>query len=275
MRPNNVTFVGVLSACAHSGLVDDGRRYWSTMQNLGVKPSMENYGCMVDLLCRSGLLDDAYSFVIGMPVSPNSVIWRTLLVACKSSNRIDIAESASKRLLELEPHNPENYVLLSNLYASNSEWDRVSYLRKKMKDSNVTAVAGCSSIEINGYLHEFVVSDDSHPEIKEIRLVLREIADRVRRAGHKPWTAAVLHDIGEEEKEVALCEHSERLAIAYGLLKTKSPHVIRVVKNLRFCLDCHEVAKIISKSYNREIIVRDRVRFHKFMGGSCSCKDFW
>ena len=144
-----------------------------------------------------------------------------------------------------------------------------------MKDSNVTAVAGCSSIEINGYLHEFVVSDDSHPEIKEIRLVLREIADRVRRAGHKPWTAAVLHDVGEEEKEVALCEHSERLAIAYGLLKTKAPHVIRVVKNLRFCLDCHEVAKIISKSYNREIIVRDRVRFHKFMGGSCSCKDFW
>lgn len=89
---------------------------------------MENYGCMVDLLCRSGLLDDAYSFVIGMPVSPNSVIWRTLLVACKSSNRIDIAESATKRLLELEPHNPENYVLLSNLYASNSQWDRVSYL---------------------------------------------------------------------------------------------------------------------------------------------------
>ncbi|CAL4946873.1 unnamed protein product [Urochloa decumbens] len=275
VRPNNVTFIGVLSACAHSGLVDDGRRYWSTMQNLGITPSMENYGCMVDLLCRSGLLDDAYSFVIGMPISPNSVIWRTLLVASKSSNRIDIVESASKKLLELEPLNPENYVLLSNLYAANSQWDRVSYMRKKMKDNNVTAVAGCSSIEINGHLHKFVVSDDSHPEIKEIRLVLREIADRVCRAGHKPWTAAVLHDVGEEEKEVALCEHSERLAIAYGLLKTKAPHVIRVVKNLRFCPDCHEVAKIISKSYNREIIVRDRVRFHKFKGGSCSCKDFW
>ncbi|CAO1946367.1 unnamed protein product [Urochloa humidicola] len=275
VKPNNVTFIGVLSACAHSGLVDDGRRYWSTMLNLGITPSMENYGCMVDLLCRSGLLDDAYSFVTGMPISPNSVIWRTLLVASKSSNRIDIVESASKKLLELEPLNPENYVLLSNLYASNSQWDRVSYMRKKMKDNNVTVVAGCSSIEVNGCLHKFVVSDDSHPEIKEIRLVLREIAERVRRAGHKPSTAAVLHDVGEEEKEVALCEHSERLAIAYGLLKTKAPHVIRVVKNLRFCPDCHEVAKIISKSYNREIIVRDRVRFHKFKGGGCSCKDFW
>ncbi|GJM92778.1 hypothetical protein PR202_ga09274 [Eleusine coracana subsp. coracana] len=275
VRPNNVTFIGVLSACAHSGLVDDGRRYWSTMQNLGIKPSMENYGCMVDLLCRSGLLDDAYSFITGMPISPNSVIWRTLLAASKSSNRIDIVESASKRLLELEPFNPENYVLLSNLYASSAQWDQVSYMRKKMKENNVTVVAGCSSIEINGHLHKFVVGDDSHPEIKEIRLVLREIADWVRRAGHKPWIAAVLHDVGEEEKEVALCEHSERLAIAYGLLKTDAPYVIRVVKNLRFCPDCHEVAKIVSKSYNREIIVRDRVRFHRFTRGCCSCKDFW
>ncbi|KAG8055006.1 hypothetical protein GUJ93_ZPchr0001g32815 [Zizania palustris] len=275
VRPNNVTFIGVLSACAHSGLVNDGRRHWFTMQELGIKPSMENYGCMVDLFCRSSLLDEAYKFVSSMAVRPNSVIWRTLLVASKNSNRFDIVESASKRLLELEPHNPENYILLSNLYASNSQWDRAIYTRKKMKENNVSVVAGCSSIEINGYLHKFVVSDDSHPEIKEIRLLLREIADHVVRAGHKPWTAAVLHDVGEEEKEVALCEHSERLAIAYGLLKTKSPHVIRVVKNLRFCPDCHEVAKIVSKSYKREIIVRDRVRFHRFVEGSCSCKDFW
>ncbi|TVU36586.1 hypothetical protein EJB05_18524, partial [Eragrostis curvula] len=222
VKPNNVTFIGVLSACAHSGLVDDGRRYWSTMQDLGIKPLMENYGCMVDLLCRSGLLDDAYSFVTGMPIAPNSIIWRTLLVASKSSNRTEIVESASKKLLELEPLNPENYVLLSNLYASSSQWERVSYMRKKMRDNNVTVVAGCSSIEINGYLHKFVVSDDSHPEIKEIRLVLREIADRVRRAGHKPWTAAVLHDVGEEEKEVALCEHSERDLVRPVTLKTMS-----------------------------------------------------
>uniref|UniRef100_A0ACD5W065 Uncharacterized protein n=3 Tax=Avena sativa TaxID=4498 RepID=A0ACD5W065_AVESA len=275
VRPNNVTFIGVLSACAHNGLVDDGRRYWSTMQEMGIKASLENYGCMVDLLCRSGLLGEAYSFVTDMPILPNSVIWRNLLVASKSSNRIDIVELASKKLFELEPQNSENYVLLSNLYASNSQWDRVRYMRKMMKDNNVTVVAGCSSVEINGHMHKFVVSDGSHPEIKEIRLVLREIADRVLRAGHKPWTEAVLHDVGEEEKEVALCEHSERLAIAYGLLKTKAPHVIRVVKNLRFCPDCHEVTKIISKSYDREIIVRDRVRFHRFIGGSCSCKDFW
>ncbi|XP_073009102.1 pentatricopeptide repeat-containing protein At2g02980, chloroplastic-like [Typha latifolia] len=275
VKPNHVTFIGVLSACAHGGLVDDGRQFWSTMQELGLEPLMEHYGCMVDLLCRSGLLDEAYSFVASMPILPNSIIWRTLLVACKNSRHLDKVEAVAERLLELEPLNAENYVLLSNLYASSSQWDKVSYMRKKMKDHGCKVVPGCSSIEIDGFLHKFVVSDDLHPEIKNIREVLRDVAERVRLAGHKPRTSAVLHDVGEEEKEGALCEHSERLAIAYGLLKTKAPHVIRVVKNLRFCGDCHEVMKIISEAYDREIIVRDRIRFHRFAKGTCSCKDFW
>ncbi|XP_008792484.2 pentatricopeptide repeat-containing protein At2g02980, chloroplastic-like [Phoenix dactylifera] len=275
VRPNHVTFIGVLSACAHSGLVSDGRRFWSIMHELGIEPMMEHYGCMVDLLCRSGLFEEAYSFVNTMPIMPNSVIWRTLLVGCKSNGSLDKAELVAKQLLELEPLSAENYVLVSNLYASSSQWEKVSYMRKKMKDNGVKVVPGCSSIEVDGFLHEFVVGDESHPEIKEIRKVLREITERVRLAGHEPWTSAVLHDVGEEEKEVALCEHSERLAIAFGLLKTKAPVPIRVVKNLRVCSDCHEVTKIISKAYNREIIVRDRVRFHRFVNGVCSCNDFW
>ncbi|CAL9130650.1 unnamed protein product [Musa acuminata var. zebrina] len=275
VKPNHVTFIGVLSACAHSGLVSDGRRYWSTMQELGVAPLMEHYGCMVDLLCRAGRLEEAYTFVNGMPIMPNSVIWRTLLVGCKNSRTFDEAETAAEQLLQLEPLNAENYVLLSNLYASRCQWDKVSCMRKKMKDHGVKVVPGCSSTEIDGFVHEFTVGDDTHPEIREIREMLRDIAERVRRAGHEPWTSAVLHDVVEEEKESALCEHSERLAIAYGMLKTEAPVVVRVVKNLRVCGDCHEVTKIISKIYDREIIVRDRVRFHRFVNGSCSCSDFW
>lgn len=275
VRPNHVTFVGVLSACAHSGLVSDGQRFWSIMHELRVEPMMEHYGCMVDLLCRADLFEEAYSFVDAMPLMPNSIIWRTLLVGCKSNGSLDKAEIIAEKLLELEPLNAENYVLLSNLYASSSQWEKVSYMRKKMKDNGVKVVPGCSSIEVDGFLHEFVVGDESHPEMKEIRKVLREITERVQLAGHAPWTSAVLHDVGEEEKEIALCEHSERLAIAFGLLKTKAPVPIRVVKNLRVCSDCHEVTKIISKAYDREIIVRDRVRFHQFVNGTCSCNDFW
>lgn len=275
MKPNHVTFIGVLSACAHSGLVTEGRRFWSTMRQLGIEPTMEHYGCMVDLLCRTGHFEEAYSFVSTMPIPPNSVIWRTLLVGCKNSRSLDKGEIIAKHLLELEPLNAENFVLLSNLYASNSQWEKVSHMRKKMKDSGVKAVPGLSSIEIDGFVHEFAAGDESHAEIKEIREVLRDISERVRRSGHVPWTSSVLHDVGQEEKEVALCEHSERLAIAFGMLKIKSPAVIRVVKNLRVCGDCHEVTKIISNLYDREIIVRDRVRFHRFVGGSCSCNDFW
>ncbi|RZC75977.1 hypothetical protein C5167_000179 [Papaver somniferum] len=223
VKPNHVSFIRVLSACAHSGLVLEGQRYWSSMLECGIEPIMEHYG----------------------------------------------------RLLELELLNPENYMLLSNLYAATSQWGKVSLVRKKMKENGIRAIPGCSSIEIDGFVHEVVVSDRSHPDANEIRLVLRDMADRVRSVGHDPWTSAVLHNVDDEEKQSSLCEHSERLAIAYGLLKAKSPTVIRVVKNLRVCVDCHEVTKIISKVYMREIIVRDRVGFHRFLDGACSCKDYW
>ncbi|KAK9143202.1 hypothetical protein Syun_012602 [Stephania yunnanensis] len=275
VRPNQVTFIGVLSACAHGGLVVDGRRHWSMMLEVGIEPSMEHYGCVVDLLCRAGLIDDAYCFVEAMPILPNAVIWRTLLVGCWKKGVLDRGEIAAENLLELEPLNAENYLLISNLYASNSIWKKVMEIRKKMKENGMRAIPGCSSIEIDGFVHEFVVGDRSHPEIKDIREILREMSNSVRDAGHDPWTSNILHDVGEDEKESALCEHSERLAIAFGLLKTKAPVIIRVVKNLRVCGDCHEVTKVISKVYEREIIVRDRVRFHRFIDGTCSCKDYW
>ncbi|KAK1278136.1 Pentatricopeptide repeat-containing protein [Acorus gramineus] len=275
VKPNKVTFIGLLLACAYSGLISEGRRFWSSMRELGVDPAMEHYGCMVDLLCRAGLTEEAYKFVKTMHISPNSVIWRTLLVGCRKNKILDIGEIVAEQLLELEPLNAENYVLLSNMYASCSQWEKVSLMRKKMKENDIKVFPGCSSIEIDGFVHKFVMGDCSHPEIKDIRMMLNDMNKRVQLAGHKPSTSAVLHDVGEEEKENALCEHSERLAIALGLLKTKPPTVIRVVKNLRACVDCHEITKIISEVYDREIIVRDRVRFHRFVKGSCSCKDYW
>ncbi|XP_034693070.1 pentatricopeptide repeat-containing protein At4g21065-like, partial [Vitis riparia] len=275
VKPNHVTFIGVLSACAHSGLVSEGWRYWSSMLEFGIVPSMELYGCMVDLLCRASLVEDACTLVETMPISPNPVIWRTLLVGCKKSKNLDKSEIVAQRLLELEPHNAENYILLSNLYASMSQWEKMSQVRKKMKGMGIKAVPGCSSIEVDGLVHEFVMGDWSHPEAMEVREILRDISKRVHAVGHQPGISDVLHNVVDEEKENALCEHSERLAIAYGLLKTKRPMAIRIVKNLRVCGDCHEVTKIISAEYRREIIVRDRVRFHKFVNGSCSCRDFW
>ncbi|CAM8960901.1 unnamed protein product [Rhodiola kirilowii] len=275
VKPNQITFIGVLLACAHCGLVSDGRKYWSRMMDYKIEPSMELYGCMVDLLCRTGILDEAYALVETMHITPNPVIWRTLLGGCKKRGNLDLGETVSRKLLEGEPNNAENYILLAGLYASASQWEKVKLVRKDMQDRGLKPVPGRSSIEVSGFVHEFVMGDWSHPEARRINEVLLDIANRVTRAGHDPLTSFVLQNVGEGEKATALCEHSERLAIAYGLLKTKAPVTIRVVKNLRVCGDCHEVTKIISKLYNRVIVVRDRVRFHKFSGGNCSCNDFW
>lgn len=275
VKPNHVTYIGVLSACAHGGLVSMGQKHWSTMLWHGIEPSMEHYGCMVDLFCRTNLIEEAHNFIETMPISPNPVIWRTLLVGCKKNKILDKGQVAASHLLELEPFNAENYILLSGLYASCSKWEEMSRTRREMKEIGIKAVPGCSSIEINGLVHEFVMGDQAHPESKEIREVLRDIAKRVHGVGHKPGVSAVLHNVGDEDKKSDLCEHSERLAIAFGMLKTRAPVVIRVVKNLRVCQDCHEVTKIVSRLYEREIMVRDRVRFHRFVNGACSCKDFW
>ncbi|XP_075517793.1 pentatricopeptide repeat-containing protein At2g02980, chloroplastic-like [Primulina tabacum] len=275
VEPNNVTLIGVLSACAHGGLISEGKKFWSGMLESGIDPSMEHYGSMVDLLCRTNQIAEVYEFIESMPIAPNPAIWRTVLVCCKNNKMMDYVEIAAERLLELEPLNAENYILLSRLYASCSDWAKMSGVRRQMKDRGIKAVPGCSSIEIEGHVHEFVMGKWSHPEAKDIREVLLEVSERVFEFGHHPWIAAILQNVGDAEKQEALWEHSERLAIAYGLLKTKGPVVIRIVKNLRVCVDCHEVTKTISRLYDREIVVRDRVRFHKFVDGACSCRDFW
>ncbi|KAL0555146.1 hypothetical protein IC582_009085 [Cucumis melo] len=275
VMPDHVTFLAVLSACAHGGLVSRGRRFWSLMLEFGIEPSVEHYGCKVDLLCRSGLVEEAYRITTTMKIPPNAATWRSLLMGCKKKKLLNLGEIIARYLLELEPLNAENYIMISNLYSSLSQWEKMSELRKVMKEKCIKPVPGCSSIEVDGVVHEFVMGDQSHPEVKVLREFMKEMSMRVRDSGYRPSISDVLHKVVDEEKECALSEHSERFAIAYGLLKTRAPVVIRVVKNLRVCVDCHEVIKIISKLYEREIIVRDRVRFHKFIKGTCSCKDFW
>ncbi|KAK9938770.1 hypothetical protein M0R45_015491 [Rubus argutus] len=119
------------------------------------------------------------------------------------------------------------------------------------------------------------MGDISHPQLDKIYSMIRELRTKMKLAGYKPKTDLVLHNMDEEEKEDALSVHSEKLAIAFGLISTSPGTTIRIVKNLRVCNDCHEATKIISKIVEREIIVRDRSRFHHFKYGKCSCNDYW
>lgn len=274
--PTEITLVGVLYACSHCGMVKEGFDYFNAMkQNCGIVPKIEHYGCMVDLLGRAGKVREAYDFIQKMPLQPNAVIWRTLLGSCSIHGYLALAETARSKLLELDPKHSGDYVLLSNLYASEQRWTDVHHLRAKMVKEGVRKNPGFSIVELRNRVYEFVMGDRSHPQDKEIYEMLKEITKLLRLEGYVPHTANVLADIQEEEKETALTYHSEKIAIAFMLINAFPGSPITVIKNLRLCADCHLAIKLISKIYGREIVVRDRSRFHHFKHGSCSCRDYW
>ncbi|CAM0907241.1 unnamed protein product [Alopecurus aequalis] len=271
--PDEVTFVGVLLACSHGGSVEAGREHFNMISNkYGIRLILEHYACMVDLLARSGHLQEAHKLITEMPMKPDAVIWRALLGGCRLRKNVQMAETV---ITEMEATCSGDHVLLSNLYAAVGRWNGVEDVRRTMRSKGIEKIPGCSSIEMDGSIHEFISGDKSHPSYDDIHAKLIEIGGRMRQQGHVRETAEVFYDIEDEEKEQALGHHSEKLAIAFGLIGGPPDATIRVVKNLRFCMDCHKFAKLVSKIYHREIVVRDRARFHHFRGGTCSCNDFW
>ncbi|KAF8390504.1 hypothetical protein HHK36_025031 [Tetracentron sinense] len=276
IEPNDVTFIGVLSACSHTGLVDDGRNFFVSMTiEFGIEPRIEHYGCMVDILGRAGMIEEAYQFIKNMPIKPNAIIWRTLLASCRVHKNIEIAEESLQHLVRLEPTHSGDYILLSNTYASLGRWEDALRVRSQMKEKGIKKTPGCSLIELDGVIHEFFAEDNSHPHLKEIYNATENMMKRIKSAGYVPNTAEARLDAEEDDKEASVSHHSEKLAIAFGLIRTSPGITIRISKNLRVCTDCHTATKMISKVFNREIVVRDRNRFHHFKEGSCSCNDFW
>ncbi|KAG2395838.1 Pentatricopeptide repeat-containing protein [Vigna angularis] len=274
--PTEITFVGVLYACSHCGMLDEGFNYFRRMkEEYGIMPRIEHYGCVVDLLSRAGLVKQAYEYIQNMPVQPNAVIWRTLLAACTKHGYLDLGEIARSHILKLEPKHSGDYVLLSNLYASERRWTDVQVVRRSMLKDGVKKTPGYSLVELGNRVYEFTMGDRSHPQSRDVYALLEKITELLKLEGYVPLTANVLADIEEEEKEQALSYHSEKVAIAFMLLNTAPGTPIRVVKNLRVCADCHLAIKLISKIYDREIVIRDGSRFHHFKGGACSCKDYW
>ncbi|XP_074341678.1 pentatricopeptide repeat-containing protein At5g66520-like [Apium graveolens] len=276
VEPDYITFVSILSACAHSGLVEEGQYYFRYMTEFyGIEPGKEHFGCMVDLLGRAGKLEEAKKIVNEMPVAPDVGVLGALLGACRIHGNIELGEEIGRKVIELEPQNSGRYVLLANLYANAGRWEDVANVRKLMNDRGVKKAPGFSLIELEGVVNEFIAGGRAHPETREIYAKVDEMLNCIRTIGYVPDTDAVLHDMNEEEKENPLFYHSEKLAIAFGLLKSKPGEIIRITKNLRVCKDCHQASKLISKLFEREIIVRDRSRFHHFQGGECSCNDYW
>ncbi|XP_077227843.1 tetratricopeptide repeat (TPR)-like superfamily protein [Tasmannia lanceolata] len=274
--PDEVVFLAILTACSHSGLVDQGLCFFNSMRfDYLIEPNVKHYTCIVDLFGRAGQLEEALKFIERMPIEPDFVIWGALFCACSSHKNIQMAEFASERLLQLEPKHPGSYVFLSNIYAGAKRWEDVERVRIAMKDRQIEKPQGWSFIEVGGQIHSFLAGDHSHPRREEIYRKLEELKVRSRAEGYMPDIGWVLHNIEEEEKEDALGSHSEKLALAFGLIGTPSGTAIRIVKNLRICRDCHSMMKCASKISGREIVLRDIKRFHHFRDGACTCGDYW
>ncbi|KAL6630503.1 hypothetical protein ACP70R_002638 [Stipagrostis hirtigluma subsp. patula] len=277
IRPNEITFVSVLSACSYAGLVEEAKRYFEMMTDeYKIEPVVDHYGCMIDMFVRLGRLEDAFSFIKRTGFEPNEAIWSSLVAGCRSHGNMELAFYAADKLLELRPKGVETYVLLLNMYISTGRWHDVARVRKLMKQEDLGILRDRSWITIKDKVYFFRANDRTHERSAELYQLLENLLDKAKTFGYEPYQNAELSDSEDDEKPDAgsLKHHSERLAVALGLLETPPGAAVRVTKNITMCRDCHSSIKFFSLLANREIVVRDSKRLHKFKDGRCSCGDF-
>lgn len=276
ITPDYITFIGLLFACSHAGLIEEAQSYFDSMRTVyGIRPGPEHYACMIDLFGRSGDFLKAEELLNQMEVEPDATVWKAILAASRKHGNFENGERAAKTLMELEPNNAVPYVLLSNMYSAAGRQDEAANVRRLMKSRNISKEPGCSWVEEKGKVHSFMSEDRRHPRMVEIYSKVDEMMLFIKEAGYLPDMSFALHDLDKEGKEFGLAYHSEKLAVAFGLLVVPSGAPIRIIKNLRVCGDCHTAMKYISRVYLRHIILRDSNCFHHFRDGNCSCGDYW
>ncbi|CAL9107979.1 unnamed protein product [Musa acuminata var. zebrina] len=255
LKPDHATFASLLSAFSHSGLVEEGRHWFNLMrQEYRIDPSDKHYVCMVDLLARAGHVEEACELIQSMPDEPGVAVWVALLSGCHNHKKLELGQYAAGKVLELCPDDSGIYSLVSNVFAMAKNWDKVVEVRRRMKNMGTRKVPGYSLVEVGGKLHAFRMEDRSHPQYERIMDLLKRLDFEMRKLGYKPKTEFVFHDLDEDVKERMLGNHSEKLAIAFGLLTTSPGTRIVIIKNLRICGDCHDTIKCISEIVNREIV---------------------
>ncbi|WOH02264.1 hypothetical protein DCAR_0521653 [Daucus carota subsp. sativus] len=276
IQPSPVSFVSVLGACSHEGLLEEGKNLFESMErDHGVYPSVKHYACLVDLLGRANRLDEAAKVIEDMQIEPGPTVWGSLLGSCRIHCNVELAESASRRLFEIEPENFGNYSLMAEIYAQAEMWTEVKRIKNLIEARGIQKLTGCSWIEVEKGIYSFISADELNPKNEVVLALLMKLLTEIKKMGYVPHTKVVLYDTSEEKKESNLLGHSEKLALAFGLMNSNEGETIRITKNLRLCEDCHLVTKFISKFLDREILVRDVNRIHRFRDGVCSCGDYW
>ncbi|KVI00821.1 Pentatricopeptide repeat-containing protein [Cynara cardunculus var. scolymus] len=276
LQPDSVSFLGILTACSHRGLVEQGLAHFKSMtQRHRLTIKREHYTSMVDLLCRCGQFGEAERLMNEMPFEPDEIMLSSVMRSCRVHKNQDFAKMAADALFRMEIlRDAAPYVNMSNIYAEAGQWEDVSKVKKAMKDRGVKKVTAYSWVEVNHHVHVFTANDRTHPQIEDIRMKIDVLGRKMEEEGYKPDTSVILQNVNEEVKVESLKYHSERLAIAFALMRAPEGSPIVVMKNLRACVDCHAAIKVISKIVGRDIVVRDSSRFHRFRNGCCSCGDY-
>ncbi|KAG9459167.1 hypothetical protein H6P81_003675 [Aristolochia fimbriata] len=274
IKPNGSTFVSIINACSHAGLVTEGIKCFNLMtEEFSIDPETKHFACVVDMLGRAGHLEEAYQFIKQMPVAPDAVIWGALLASCKVHNNLELGEKAAEEIFKLKADDPGYYVLLANMYADRGRWDEERKVREMMREKQLKKQPGCSWLEHGNTVHSFISGDFRHPEWETIYEKMEEVDSRLEEEGYVPSTNFALDAAEGEMKTERLAVHSERIALAFGLMKGKDGVPIRIAKNLRVCGDCHAVFKLVSRIYGSEIVLRDSNRFHRFENGVAPVPD--
>ncbi|XP_055961282.1 putative pentatricopeptide repeat-containing protein At3g11460, mitochondrial [Mercurialis annua] len=262
------TYAAVLHCCTSACMVEEGKLYFDCIK----EPNVTHYALMVALLARASLFDNAIGFIEEHQIGGSGEAWRAVLDGCQIHQQVKTAKQVIEQLCELEPFNAENYVLLSNWYAASRKWEMVDKLKQKIKDTGLKTKKAYSWIESRNKVHTFATEDVSHPKSERIYREMQRLMKQMEVETLKVASLFSLHEL-EEERESS--NHSEMLALCFGLISMPTGTTIRVVKNHGVCKSCHHSAKIISKLVEREIIIKDSNCFHHFKDGICSCRDFW
>ncbi|KAH7567213.1 hypothetical protein ACOSQ2_011301 [Xanthoceras sorbifolium] len=267
LKPTRGTFLSIILAHGLAGMVDEGKQLFSSfIEDYQILPMLEHYSSMIDLYGRSGRLVEAVQFIEDMPIKPDSSVWEALLTACRIHGNIDLAVQALEHLLELEPGN----ILIQQTYAINGKPEDALIARKLEKENILRKSPGQSWIEVKNRVYTFVTGDQYKSYSNLLYSLSQCMQENVKARSHCGFC------IEEEEKEEISGIHSEKLALAFALVGSyHSPQIIRIVKNIRMCADCHETAKYVSKTYGREIYLSDSKCLHHFKDGHCSCGDYW
>ncbi|GJS84391.1 pentatricopeptide repeat-containing protein [Tanacetum coccineum] len=247
LLPNEETFLAVLDSCAGADAIEEGFIHFEAMQKeYGIRPKIEHYLGLIGCYGKPGHLAEALEYIQTLPFEPTSEIWEAVMNYARIHGDIDLEDRAEEILISLDPSKVDP---------------------KKIPTPLPKKYTAISMLEGKNRVGEFR-NPTLYKDEEKIRAANKE-------QSYVPDTRYVLHDIDQEAKEQALLYHSERLAIAYGLISTPARTPLRIIKNLRVCGDCHNAIKIMSRIVGRELIVRDNKRFHHFKEGKCSCGDYW